>query len=122
VRTARGALSSRTREVIFSTFGESRLPMINTNAGPEEISAWKKRSEVESCYKSLFQKVNPDKQDSPLMLIHIVNKIFPKNDYSNAELAYVMAACSTILNPRNDEIMLKKNITKQKVKKYLVSF
>ena len=56
------------------------------------------------------------------MLVHIIKKVFSENDYSNTELAYVMAICSTLLNPRNDEIMLKKNIMKWLVKKFLVSF
>ena len=96
--------------------------MINTNARPEEISEWKRRREVEECYRNLFKKVNPNKDDSPLMLTHIVNKIFPKKDYSDAELAYVMAICSTVLNPKSNEIMCRKDTTKKRVKKYLVSF
>ncbi|UZO16051.1 uncharacterized protein OCT59_007448 [Rhizophagus irregularis] len=36
------------------------------------------------------------------------------------QLAYVLVICSTILNPNHDEIRCKKNIMKQKVKKFLV--
>ena len=118
----RDAIATKTREVIFSTFGKSRLLMINTNARPAEISFWKKRRKVEDCYKSLFKKINSNQQNLPLMLVHIIKKVFSENDYSNTELAYVMAICSTLLNPRNDEIMLKKNIMKRLVKKFLASF
>jgi hypothetical protein len=119
VRSVRGLLSSKTREAIFAKFG-SHLPAINTNAGPSEVAEWKRKTEVKECYESLFKKENPKDKNSSLVLVSIVNRVFP-NEYSNAELAYVLAICSTILNPKHDEIMLKKHIMKRKVKKYLVS-
>ncbi|GET67289.1 hypothetical protein GLOIN_2v1834793 [Rhizophagus irregularis DAOM 181602=DAOM 197198] len=100
VRSVRGTLSSKSREAIFSIFG-SRLPPINTNAGPSEIAKWKRKPEVKSCFEGF-----------------VIDKVL-QNGHSNAELAYVLAICSTILNPNHDEIMLKKNIMKQKVKKFL---
>ncbi|UZO14024.1 uncharacterized protein OCT59_005495 [Rhizophagus irregularis] len=97
VRSVRGTLSSKSREAIFSIFG-SRLPPINTNAGPSEVAKWERKPEV---------------KDSS-----VIDRAL-QNDHSNAELAYVLAICSTILNPNHDEIRCKKNIMKQKVKKFL---
>ncbi|RGB28076.1 hypothetical protein C1646_768292 [Rhizophagus diaphanus] len=48
----------------------------------------------------------------------VIDRVLP-NGHSNAKLAYILATCSTILNPNHDEIMLKKKIMKQKVKKFL---
>ncbi|CAB5392664.1 uncharacterized protein OCT59_024933 [Rhizophagus irregularis] len=59
--------------------------------------------------------MNPKDKNSSIVLVSGVLQ----NDHSNAEIAYVLAICSTILNPNHDEIMLKKNIMKQKVKKFL---
>ncbi|GBC44826.1 hypothetical protein GLOIN_2v1834793 [Rhizophagus irregularis DAOM 181602=DAOM 197198] len=115
VRSVRGTLSSKSREAIFSIFG-SRLPPINTNAGPSEIAKWKRKPEVKSCFEGLFKKMNPKDKNSSIVLASVIDKVL-QNGHSNAELAYVLAICSTILNPNHDEIMLKKNIMKQKVKK-----
>ncbi|UZO06390.1 uncharacterized protein OCT59_026715 [Rhizophagus irregularis] len=94
VRSIRRTLSSKSMEAIFSIFG-SGLPPINTNAGPSEVAKWKRKSEV---------------KDSS-----VIDRVLQGGN-SNAELAYVLATCSTILNPHHDEIMLKKNIMKQKEK------
>ena len=112
-------MSSKSREAIFSIFG-SRLPPINTNAGPSEVAKWKRKPEVKDCFEGLFKKMNPKDKNSSIVLASVIDRAL-QNDHSNAELAYVLAICSTILNPNHDEIMLKKNIMKQKVKKFLVS-
>ncbi|UZO07608.1 uncharacterized protein OCT59_027889 [Rhizophagus irregularis] len=117
VRSVKGTLSSKSREAIFSIFG-FRLPPINTNARPSEVAKWKRKPEVKSCYESLFTKMNPKDKNSSIVLVSIIDRVL-QNDHSNAEIAYVLAICSTILNPNHDEIMLKKNIMKQKVKKFL---
>ncbi|GBC19751.1 uncharacterized protein OCT59_024936 [Rhizophagus irregularis] len=117
VRSVRGTLSSKSREAIFSIF-RSRLPPINTNAGPSEIAKWKKKPEVKSCFEGLFKKMNPKNKNSSIVLTSVIDKVL-QNGHSNAELAYILAICSTILNSNHNEIMLKKNIMKQKVKKFL---
>ncbi|CAB5363477.1 hypothetical protein RhiirA5_385227 [Rhizophagus irregularis] len=104
-------------EAIFSIFG-SRLPPINTNAGPSEVAKWKRKSEVKDCFEGLFKKMNPKDKNSSIVLASVIDRVLQGGN-SNAELAYVLATCSTILNPHHDEIMLKKNIMKQKVKKFL---
>ncbi|GET53807.1 hypothetical protein GLOIN_2v1834793 [Rhizophagus irregularis DAOM 181602=DAOM 197198] len=119
VRSVRETLSSKSMKAIFSIFG-SRLPPINTNAGPSEIAKWKRKPEVKSCFEGLFKKMNPKDKNSSIVLASVIDKVL-QNGHSNAELAYVLAICSTILNPNHDEIMLKKNIMKQKVKKFLVN-
>jgi len=67
VRSLRGTLASKTREAIFALFGETALPPINTNASSLEISKWKRKKEVSSCYKRLFERID-SKEDSPLIL------------------------------------------------------
>ncbi|GBC14081.1 hypothetical protein GLOIN_2v1880889 [Rhizophagus irregularis DAOM 181602=DAOM 197198] len=104
-------------EAIFSIFG-SRLPPINTNAEPSEVAKWKRKSEVKDCFEGLFKKMNPKDKNSSIVLASVIDRVLQGGN-SNAELAYVLATCSTILNPHHDEIMLKKNIMKQKVKKFL---
>ncbi|CAB4378676.1 unnamed protein product [Rhizophagus irregularis] len=117
VQSVRGTLSSKSREAIFSIF-RSRLPPINTNARLSEVAKWKKKPKVKDCFEGLFKKMNPKDKNSSIVLASIIDRAL-QNDHSNAELAYVLAIYSTILNPNHDEIMCKKNIMKQKVKKFL---
>ncbi|PKK68792.1 hypothetical protein RhiirC2_781816 [Rhizophagus irregularis] len=117
VQSIRRTLSSKSMEAIFSIF-RSRLPPINTNAGPSEVVKLKRKSKVKDYFEGLFKKMNPKDKNSLIVLASIIDRVLQGGN-SNAELAYVFATCSTILNPHHDEIMLKKNIMKQKVKKFL---
>ncbi|GET56743.1 hypothetical protein GLOIN_2v1880888 [Rhizophagus irregularis DAOM 181602=DAOM 197198] len=65
-----------------------------------------------------IQKNESQGQNSSIVLASVIDRVLQGGN-SNAELAYVLVTCSTILNPHHDEIMLKKNIMKQKVKKFL---
>lgn len=86
VRSLRGSLSSRTREMIFSTYGETYLPPINTNSSPSEIAEWKKKPEVAKCYRALFRKMN-NSEGSTSTLVRIVEKVLSENsNYSNVEV------------------------------------
>ncbi|CAB4407648.1 unnamed protein product [Rhizophagus irregularis] len=114
VRSVRGTLSSKSRKAIFSIFGSRLLP-INTNARPSEVAKWKRKPEVRDCFEGLFKKMNPKDKNSSIVLASVIDRAL-QNGHSNAELAYVLAICSTILNPNHDEIMCKKNIMKQKKK------
>ncbi|GBC25438.2 hypothetical protein GLOIN_2v1880889 [Rhizophagus irregularis DAOM 181602=DAOM 197198] len=117
VWSVRETLSSKSREAIFSIFG-SRLPPINTNAGLSEVAKWERKPEVKDCFEGLFKKMNPKDKNSSIILASVIDRAL-QNDHSNAELAYVLAICSTILNQNHDEVRCKKNIMKQKVKKFL---
>lgn len=114
-------IASRTRSELFKMFGEEQLPQIKTSNSPLEISAWKNRKEVKNCYLSLFKKKNND--DNSIMLSRIIHKVFPeKEDLPNVQIAYVIAICTTMLNPKNERIQLSESEMKRKVTHYLVSF
>jgi hypothetical protein len=106
---------------LFSYFGESELPAIKTSATPVEIARWKKTQEVSSCYKKLFL---PSGSGDGLVLAKIIEKIFPEKEDSvpNIQLAFVIAVCVTILNPKHASIRLDNVALKDKVEYYLVSF
>jgi hypothetical protein len=112
-------LAAKIREAIFSTYGEVNLPLINSNAGPSEITEWKKRPEVGRCFENLFKYMD-DNEDSPLVITRIVEKAFLGKEYSNPEFAYAIAICKTMLNPKYDLLQMKETILKSKVKYYLV--
>lgn len=112
-------MATKIREAIFSTYGEVNLPLINSNAGPSEITEWKKRPEVGRCFENLFKYMD-DNEDSPLVITRIVEKAFLGKEYSNPEFAYAIAICKTMLNPKHDVLQMKETILKSKVKYYLV--
>src|SRR2546429_2111541 len=49
-------------------------------------------------------------------------KVFPNSDASNIQIAFVIAVCTTFLNPKYKYINAKENTMRQKVKHYIVSF
>ena len=66
--------------------------------------------------------VGDEKND--LVLAKIIERIFPEKEDSvpNVQLAFVIAVCVTILNPKHASIRLNKVALKDKVEYYLVSF
>jgi hypothetical protein len=115
VRSLRGVLASKTRDTIFTVFGEKNLPPINTNSKPSEITEWKAKPEVKTCYKELFTQM-----DDKLVLTRIAQKVLRKN-YSKAEMAFVVAICVTILNPKIGKLKLSNRMMKRRMEFYLVS-
>ena len=113
-------MASKTREAIFSIFGETNLPPINTNASSSEISRWKQKEEVSNCYKRLFEKID-NKENSPLVLTRIIGKVLHKNS-STVETAFVVVICMGILDPKNGKLKFSSKTMKQKIKYYLVGF
>ena len=113
-------MASKTREAIFSIFGETNLPPINTNASSSEISRWKQKEEVSNCYKRLFEKID-NKENSPLVLTRIISKVLHKNS-STVETAFVVVICMGILDLKNGKLKFSSKTMKQKIKYYLVGF
>ena len=117
-------MTSKAKDALFSYFGEGELPAIKTSATPAEIARWKKTKEVSSCYKKLFILSGAGDGKNELVLAKIIEKIFPEKEDSvpNVQLAFVIAVCVTILNPKHASIRLDKVALKDKVEHYLVSF
>lgn len=113
-------MAAKTRNALFSTFGEATLPPINTNASPVEISEWKKMPEVANCFKKLFEKSSNEKEEE-LVLARIIKKVFRKK-CSNVEMAFVIVICKHILNPKYPKLKLGSKTIKREVRIYLVSF
>jgi len=105
---------------MFSTFGEKNLPSIKSNASPSDILAWKRKSEIATCYENLFK---PMDNDNNLTLSCILQKVFPNSDASsNIQIAFAIAVCTTFLNPKYKYINAKESTMRQKVKYYVVGF
>ena len=112
-------MASKARDVMFSVFGEKTLPPINTHATPIEIVKWKKKEKVIDCYRKLFLPM--DKDSETWVLTRIVEKVLPKKA-PLVQIAYVIAVCTTMLNPKFEKIKLVKPPMKKKVAFYYVSF
>ena len=106
---------------MFQTFGEDELPLIKTTDFPSDIISWKEKKTVADCYEKLFK---PAKSDTEKCILQkIIEKIYPtEDDPAKVQVAFVIAVCTTILNPRNKKIQLNERMMKNKVVHYLVSF
>ncbi|HEX7869523.1 MAG TPA: hypothetical protein VF455_05350 [Chryseobacterium sp.] len=103
---------------MFSVFGENRLDMINTNATAAEIIVWKQSRKTAECFENLHKSPRGEDQS---MLARILEKVWPKGDSSEEQLAFAITVCQTVLNPNNDTIVIK-DILKRKVEKNKVRF
>lgn len=120
VRSLRGGLASKAREVLFAHFGDDSLPLINHNASATEIAKWKKKKEVAECYKRVFESYECKK--SP-MLQQLFDKVFiGENDPPSLHLAFVMAIYAVILDPNSQSIQANENMIKKKINHYMVKF
>jgi hypothetical protein len=50
---------------------------------------WKKKPEVRKCYHQLFK-------NNYKALVKIVDRVFGNKDYSNLQMAYVIAICTIL--------------------------
>jgi hypothetical protein len=114
-------LASKAKATLFSFFGENDLPAIKSTATPIEISRWKKLKEVKTCYKRLFQ---PFDFGDDLILEKIIEKVFSEKEdpVPKVQIAYVIAICVTILNPKYDKIKLERAELEDKMACFLVGF
>jgi len=83
-----------------------------------EISKWKERKEVSECYNNLFKPIDNTEKT---VLERVIKKSL-KKDPTNIEVAYVIAICVNLLNPKCYKLKLATKLMKRKVKYYLVSF
>jgi hypothetical protein len=113
-------LASKVRDALFSVFGESRLDPINTNFSSSEISKWKQSPKTAKCYKKLFIRIN--KNEEFTYMSRILEKVWPKADYSDELIAFAISICQTILNPANEAIQINEGIMKELIKENKVIF
>lgn len=113
-------MASKVREALFSVFGESRLDPINTNFTSSEISKWKKSPKTAKCYQRLFKLIN--KNEEFTYMSRILEKIWPKSDSSEENVAFAISICQTILNPANEAIQINEGIMKKLIKENKVIF
>ena len=56
-----------------------------------------------------------DNNNSPLTISFIIERVFLGKEYTNVELAYVVAVCETTLNPNNNSLQLNESIMTNKI-------
>lgn len=122
-RSYRGSLTSKTKDAIFSVYGEANLPSISMNASPAEISKWKRDPAVKKCYDQLLEPINKYDDETLTFMLRIMEKVFIDPDKaSNVLMAYAMSVCNIFLDPTNEHIQITESIIKEKFEENLVSF
>lgn len=122
-RSYRGSLTSKTKDAIFSVYGEANLPSISVNASPAEISKWKRDPAVKKCYDQLLEPINKYDDETLTFMVRIMEKVFTDpNKASNVLMAYAMSVCNIFLDPTNEHIQITESIIKEQFEENLVSF
>ena len=118
-RSLRRCLTSKVRDVLFSTFGENRLPKINTKSSAREVSEWKQSAQVTWCYGKLFDQIGIERELTYMGCI--LERVWPSVcKPNNIHIAYAISVCVTLLSPRNDKIKMSELTLKSRTKRYLV--
>lgn len=60
---------------------------------------WKKSTKTNECYQKLFEELEEDSDDT--YMNRILNKIWPDGKAPSEKIAYAIAVCQTMLNPKN---------------------
>ena len=77
---------------------------------------------MRACYEKLFAPINNEDSDNSTLSC-ILEKVFPTgNKILEVQIAFVIAICTTLLDPRNEHINVKESIVRCKIDHYLVGF
>jgi hypothetical protein len=116
-RLLRSTLTTKIKNALFAVF-EDLLTPINNKAKPEIVLEWKRSEETKTCFKRLFKNISEGSEDTYMSLI--LNKIWPSGDATHEKVAYAIAVCQTMLDPKQDSLMISESIIKHKLSRNLV--
>jgi hypothetical protein len=113
------------RSALFAVFGENELPYIDTKSTPKEVKEWKDSEHLKNAYEKLYQRIEEDEEMT--WCARIIQKVWPKFEgLSKEKIAFGMAVCQYMLNPKIESIkiqdeeirkIMKVNIVSKKYKK-----
>ncbi|RIB16743.1 hypothetical protein C2G38_2189104 [Gigaspora rosea] len=110
IRSLRGTLTNKIKETLFSVYGNLIEP-INNKAKPDEVIMWKKSTKTNECYQKLFEELEEDSDDT--YMNRILHKIWPDSKAPPEKIAYAIAVCQTMLNPKNKIITMSAHVVKK---------
>ncbi|KAF0529723.1 hypothetical protein F8M41_012614 [Gigaspora margarita] len=110
IRSLQGTLTNKTKETLFSVYGNLIEP-INNKANPDKVIIWKKLTKTIECYQKLFEELEEGSDD--IYINQILHKIWPDGNALPEKIAYAIAVCQTMLNPKNKIIMMSDHIVKK---------
>ncbi|RIB01834.1 hypothetical protein C2G38_2229533 [Gigaspora rosea] len=110
IRSLRGMLTNKIKETLFSVYGNLIKP-INNKAKPDEVIMWKKLTKTNECYQKLFEEFEKDSDDT--YMNRILHKIWPDGKAPPEKIAYTIAVCQTMLNPKNKIITMSDYVVKK---------
>ncbi|RIB08030.1 hypothetical protein C2G38_2212698 [Gigaspora rosea] len=110
IRSLRGTLTNKIKETLFSVYGNLIEP-INNKAKPDEVIMWKKSTKTNECYQKLFEEFEEDSDDT--YMNRILHKIWPDGKAPPEKIAYAIAVCQTMLNPKNKIITMSDHVVKK---------
>ncbi|RIB09739.1 hypothetical protein C2G38_2207972 [Gigaspora rosea] len=105
-----GTLTNKIKETLFSVYGNLIEP-INNKAKPDEVIMWKKSTKTNEYYQKLFEELEEDSDNT--YMNRILHKIWPDGKALPEKIAYAIAVCQTILNPKNKIITISDHVVKK---------
>ncbi|RIB21010.1 hypothetical protein C2G38_2034740 [Gigaspora rosea] len=118
IRSLQSTLMNKIKETLFSVYG-NLIELINNKAKPNEVLMWKKSTKTNECYQKLFKELEENSDER--YMTRILNKIWQDGKAPSKKIAYAIAICQTMLNPKNKIIMMSDHIVKKLIAINLVS-
>lgn len=103
---------------MFDIFGENHLMRINTTANSDTIRKFKRSHKTKEAFYCLFD-VDDDKTLPYVEAIQ--KKAWGKKTTTVMDIAFTLAVCEIVLNPRHPKISVSDNALHRRFNVYLVS-
>ncbi|RIA83854.1 hypothetical protein C1645_833142, partial [Glomus cerebriforme] len=99
-------LSNKAKKVLFTHFGATVLPQINTNSTAEKITAWKANPKVTECYNNLFNR------EKNFTFTQILEKVFASEMPPFLHIAFVATTFTVLLDLKFKTISTNEDVMK----------
>ena len=119
MRSKRGTLTTKIKDVVFAVFGDSMLDRIDSNAIPEEVHNWKQSDKTKAAYSKLFSPIVADDPEDTY-ISRILTKVFPKGVAEENLLAFGIGVAQALLSPKYEKITIEEKIMKDRIEKNVV--
>ncbi|RIB03111.1 hypothetical protein C2G38_2049536 [Gigaspora rosea] len=119
MRSKRGILTTKIKDVVFAVFGDSMLDRIDSNAIPEEVHNWKQSAKTKAAYSKLFLPIaTNDPEDTYISCI--LTKVFSKGVAEENLIAFGIGVAQALLSPKYEKITIEEKIMKDRIEKNVV--
>ena len=113
IRSKRGYYVRRVKQSLWGSFGIHQLQPFKENWKKDDMKAWKADSKTKDAYEKLYERIDPDDQQSDTYVAKIIKETFAKNERTELNTLWTQAVLEIIfdsehLSPKLDTDIVDK--------------